>query len=98
MSVTINVQPNPRTSVQFVQTALQPPSLVIFDGNATVFFSPAAVPGGVMSAEVFARELAGAVLRWGQACHDAATLAQAPDPLGLVGEVAAEFGRSTETG
>ena len=79
----VNVQPNARTTVQFVQNSIEPPSLVLYDGNATVFLCPASMPGGVMAAAVFARDLLAAVARWEDGCRRAATLAQSADPLSL---------------
>ena len=81
MSVLVNLQPNARTTARSVQSHMEPPSLVIYDGTATVFFSPASMPGGVLAAAVFARELAGAVARWEASCRQAASLAQSSDPL-----------------
>jgi hypothetical protein len=94
MSIMVNVQPNSTTTVRFAQNSIEPPSLILFDGTATVVLSPASMPGGVMAAAVFARELAGAVAQWEEGCRHAATLAQSADPL-RIGELIARLDNET---
>lgn len=91
----VNVQPSDRTVAVFIESAMEPPSLVLYDGTATVFFTPASMPGGVQAAAVFARELAGAVAQWEQGCARAAALVESADPLGVADVVIA---LDTETG
>ncbi len=94
MSVMVNVQPGPVTSVRFVQSPVEPPSLVVFDGTSTLVFSPAAVAGGVIDAAAFARVLAETATRWAQGCEQQVALARSADPLG-VGDLFEQLGPSS---
>lgn len=87
MSVMINVQPGSGTVVRFVQNSVEPPTLVIYDGTATVFFCPAAVQGALLDARTFAQGLTRVAAQWEQGCRRAIEATQMVDPL-RVGELA----------
>lgn len=91
MSVVINMQPGMGTLVRVVENGVEPPMLVIYDGTATVFFSPAGMRGALEAAQRFAEALATAGVEWALTCSRAIEAAQGSDPLG-VGAVLAEHG------
>jgi len=82
MPILITVQPGVRTSVQLLNGEVQPPTLAVHDGATTVLFSPADMPGGVVGAAAFARDLAQTVSRWEASCRSVAALGRSSDPLG----------------
>lgn len=86
----IGVQPSGMTSVRFVQSSVEPPSLVVFDGTTTLIVSPAALFGGLTEAAAFGRCLAAVATEWAQGCEDQVMLSESADPLdiaGLVGQL-----------
>lgn len=81
MSVVINLQPGTGTRVRFVHNEVEPPTLVIYDGTATLFFSPAPVSGALQDMHRFAQALTDAAGDWTSACGRAADAANRADPL-----------------
>jgi len=81
MPVIVSVQPSAETSVRFVHTMVEPPSLVIDHGATTVVLSPARVDDGLAEAAEFAHEVVQAASEWEAGCRRALAAIQPRDPL-----------------
>jgi hypothetical protein len=93
--ILVNVQPTESTVVRVDQNPEFPPSLVITDGHATVWFAPRDSPEGPILAAEFAGRLLQCGQRWYDACRALAShglqeqprrqvawVPQSPDPSG----------------
>jgi hypothetical protein len=67
----MRVQPSTETSIEFVHSTVEPPSLVIHDGTATLVFSPADFVGGLTEAAEFAEKLVQGASEWESGCRRA---------------------------
>lgn len=76
MAIGVNIQPSEQTVVRFVRRPDEPPSLVITDGSAAVWFCPHDSPAGSMLAAEFAERLVTSAGRWSAACRDLAAPAR----------------------
>jgi hypothetical protein len=79
VTVNITVHPSARTSIGFVHTTAEPPSLVIRDGTTTLVFSPPDLANGLADAAEFAQELVQAASEWESGCGRTLAATQ-PDP------------------
>jgi hypothetical protein len=69
------------TSARLLGNAVQPPSLVVEDGTATVVFRPAALVGGLADAAEFAAVLVQVASEWEAGCRRALAVARSGDPF-----------------
>jgi hypothetical protein len=72
--------------------------LVIYDGTATAFFSPASMQGALETAQHFAEALSTAGVEWGLTCARAIEAARRPDPLSVEAVLAEHGGLGQQTG
>jgi len=87
----ITLQPSAAgTSVRFVHTTGQPPSLVIHDGTTTLVMCPADLADGLVDAAEFAEELIQIVSEWESGCRRTLDAAQPNDPDDNAQTLAAE--------
>lgn len=76
--ILVNVQPTESTVVRVDQSPHRPPSLVITDGHAAVWFSPHEGPEGFFLAAEFGDRLLQTGSRWHDVCR--ALAAHPPQP------------------